>query len=117
MAQILGYQSYANLVVQDLMALDTTRVQQFINDMQRRLTPLAERELARLKDLKEQEFASSGWQYDGKFYLWDQRYYKRLLFETEYQVDELQVSEYFSLERTVEGMLRIFEDLMGFVFI
>lgn len=81
------------------------------------LNPLAERELARLKELKDREFASCGLENDGKFYIWDHKYYARLLFETEYQVDEQKVSEYFSLDSTVDGMLRIFESVMGFVFI
>jgi metallopeptidase MepB len=37
--------------------------------------------------------------------------------ETEYSIDETKVAEYFPLQTTVAGMLRIFEEIFGFVFV
>jgi metallopeptidase MepB len=37
--------------------------------------------------------------------------------ENEYSINEQKVAEYFSLLPTIEGMLKIFEDLFGLVFV
>ena len=116
-ASVLGFQSYADLAAQDKMANNTVRVQEFIDDLRQGLMPLAARELERLNQLKAEELTSRGLENDGKFYVWDYKYYARLLFDTEYQVDEREISEYFSVDKTVDGMLRIYESVMGFVFI
>jgi metallopeptidase MepB len=37
--------------------------------------------------------------------------------ENEYSIDEQKIAEYFPLQSTIEGMLQIFEELFGLVFI
>ena len=45
------------------------------------------------------------------------RYYDRLLLEESYQLDAQKIAEYFPLQSTIDGMLHIFEQLFGLVFV
>jgi metallopeptidase MepB len=54
---------------------------------------------------------------DGNYYLWDSRFYNRLMVENEFSLDEQEITDYFPLQSTIEGMLNIFEELFGFVFV
>ena len=40
-----------------------------------------------------------------------------MMVEKEYSIDEQKIAEYFPLQSTIEGMLNIFEELFGFVFV
>ena len=40
-----------------------------------------------------------------------------MMVEKEFSIDEQKIAEYFPLQSTVEGMLKIFEELFGFVFV
>jgi hypothetical protein len=72
-----------------------------------------------LKDIKAADLKSRGLQAsnDGNYYLWDHRFYNRLMVEQEFSIDEQKIAEYFPLQSTIEGMLGIFEELFGFVFV
>jgi metallopeptidase MepB len=37
--------------------------------------------------------------------------------EQEFSIDEQKIAEYFPLQSTVDGMLGIFKDLFGFIFV
>jgi len=45
------------------------------------------------------------------------RYYDRLLLEQKYQLDAQKIAEYFPLDHTINGMLKIFESLFGLEFV
>lgn len=45
------------------------------------------------------------------------RYYDRLLLEQEYQLDAQKIAEYFPLSTTIEGMMKIFEEIFGLEFV
>jgi thimet oligopeptidase len=49
---------------------------------------------------------------DGVNY-WDWRYYHNLQMKNEYAVDQSEVSKYFPLDRTLDGMFRITQDMFG----
>lgn len=117
MARLLGYKNYSSLTLIDRMAKSTHVVTQFLDDLRLRLTPEAQKELDHLKNLKAKDCKIYNIPNDHNYYQWDHKYYTRLLTETEYQVDELQVSEYFPLDATIAGMLNIFTSVMGFIFI
>lgn len=72
-----------------------------------------------MKEIKAADLKSRGMEAtnDGNYYLWDARYYNRLMVEQEFSIDEQKIAEYFPLQSTIEGMLGIFESLFGFVFV
>ncbi|KAI5289207.1 hypothetical protein KEM52_000864, partial [Ascosphaera acerosa] len=118
-ARLLGYPDHAVFKLEDKMAKTPERVNSFLADLRERLTPQAKTELAKLKHLKAEDLKARGLQEqdDGHYYLWDHRFYDRLLVERDYAVDHEQISEYFPIQTTIRGMLEIFEQLFGLQFV
>ncbi|KAK7956377.1 uncharacterized protein PG986_005599 [Apiospora aurea] len=116
-ARMLGYPNHAALRIEDKMAKTTDTVNTFLSDLRQRLTAGGEKERKHLLELKKKDEESRGLKPDGKYYLWDHRYYDRMMIEQEYSIDETKIAEYFPLQNTVKGMLKIFEELFGLAFV
>ncbi|KAK8028319.1 peptidase family M3 [Apiospora marii] len=116
-ARMLGYPNHAALRIEDKMAKTTDTVNTFLSDLRQRLTAGGEKERKHLLELKKKDEESRGLKPDGKYYLWDHRYYDRMMIEQEYSIDETKIAEYFPLSNTVKGMLKIFEELFGLAFV
>jgi metallopeptidase MepB len=100
------------------MAKTPETVNEFLNDLRTQLTPGGAGEVKHLSEIKKKDLNARGLEttYDGNYYLWDSRFYNRMMVEQECSIDEQQIAEYFPLQSTIEGMLKIFEELFGFVF-
>ncbi|TPX15951.1 uncharacterized protein E0L32_000285 [Thyridium curvatum] len=116
-ARLLGYPNHAAFKIEDKMAKTTKTVDDFLGDLRVRLAPGGVKEIAHLRELKKADVESRGEKFDGDYFLWDHRFYDRLMIEKEYSIDENKIAEYFPLRSTVAGMLKIFEQLFGFVFV
>jgi metallopeptidase MepB len=116
-ARLLGYNNHAEYVIKDKMAKTPDTVFEFLYDLQAKLKPIAEKQAAKLLELKEADHKDRGLEFDGRLYNWDYPFYDTKLLEEEYQVDELKISEYFPVDSTLDKMLGIFSDLFGFVFV
>lgn len=101
------------------MAKNPKTVLDFLGDLRSQLTPGGKKETQHLLKIKQEDMKSRGVeaQYDGNYYLWDHKFYDRLMIEQEYTVDENKISEYFPITKTIEGMLSIFERLFGLAFV
>lgn len=118
-ARLLGYRSHAQFKIEDKMAKATEVVDEFLGDLRTRLAPGGKTEIAKLLDLKKQDLKDRGITdaNESKYFLWDHRFYDRLLLEKEYSLDQQKIAEYFPLSTTIQGMLKIFEEIFGLVFI
>ncbi|KAI9828496.1 MAG: hypothetical protein M1826_006033 [Phylliscum demangeonii] len=118
-ARLLGYPNHATFRIEDKMAKTPKTVDDFLGDLRSRLTPAGKSEVEKLRDFKKKDLQARGEEssFDGHYYLWDHRFYDRMMVEQEYSVDQQQIAEYFSLHTTVEGMLHIFEQLFGLGFV
>jgi len=118
-ARILGYKNHAEFRIEDKMAKIPKTVDDFLGDLRTRLTPGGEKEIQQLQALKKEDLKSrgDGSSDDGHYYLWDHRYYDRLMLERDYSLDQQKIAEYFPLQTTIRGMLQIFEELFGLVFV
>lgn len=115
-AHLLGYQNHAAFCIEDKMAKTPETVNSFLRDLWSRLKPGGFREIEKLKQFKKMDTDSRGDSSDGFYFLWDHRFYDRLMREVEYSLDEQKLSEYFPLQSTLQGILHIFEQLFGLVF-
>ena len=115
-ARLLGYPNHAAFRIEDKMAKTPEAVNDFLNDLRTRLTEGGDAEIETLKSLKRQDLESRGEKSDDHYYLWDHRFYDRLMEEKDYSLDRQLIAEFFPLQSTVEGMLNIFEELFGLVF-
>ncbi len=118
-ARLLGYPNHAAFRIEEKMAKTPKTVDDFLGDLRSRLTAGGTSEIQTLKDLKEQDLKGRGDEktFDGHYYLWDHRFYDRLLLQKDYSLDQQTIAEYFPLQTTIVGMLQIFEKLFGLVFV
>jgi metallopeptidase MepB len=116
-ARLLGYPNHATFRVEDKMVKTPRVVDTFLEDLRSRLADAGRQEIETLKELKRADLAARGEPFDGRYYLWDHRFYDRLLLEKEYSLDQRLLAEYFPLQSTIRGMLQIFEQLFGLVFV
>jgi metallopeptidase MepB len=118
-ARLLGYPNHAAFRIEDKMAKTPKTVTDFLSDLRTQLTPGGAKEVEHLKELKKDDLKARGLEAtnDGEYYLWDHRFYDRMVREKEYSIDENEVANYFPLSSTVVGMLNIFERLFGLVFV
>lgn len=116
-ARLLGYPNHAAFRVEDKMAKTPETVNNFLGDLRSRLAAGGEKEIKSLLEVKKADLESRGESFDGRYYLWDHRFYDRLLLEKHYSLDQQQIAEYFPLQTTIEGMLKIFEELFGLEFV
>ncbi|KAE9363181.1 putative Saccharolysin [Stipitochalara longipes BDJ] len=118
-ARLLGYPDHASFRIEDKMAKTPKTVNDFLGDLRIQLAPGGKKEVEHLLELKKEDLKSRGLEHedDGNYYLWDSRFYNRMMVEKEFSIDEQEIAEYFPLQSTIQGMLHIFEELFGFVFI
>jgi metallopeptidase MepB len=118
-ARLLGYPDHASFRIEEKMAKTPKTVLDFLGDLKEQLTSGGAKEVAHLLEIKNEDLKTRNMDHeiDGNYYLWDTRFYDRMMVEREYSIDENKIAEYFPLQSTIEGMLSIFEELMGFVFV
>ncbi|KAJ5414662.1 Saccharolysin [Penicillium cosmopolitanum] len=112
-ARLLGYPSHAAFRIEDKMAKTPETVNKFLGDLRSRLTAGGKSEINTLMELKKSLDPKS----DGQYYLWDHRFYDRLMLERDFSLDQQLIAEYFPLQTTIQGMLKIFEELFGLEFV
>lgn len=116
-ARMLGYPDHATLRLEDKMAKKPETTNEFLSDLRTRLAAGGEREKERLLQLKNKDEEARGLKPDGNYYLWDHRFYDRMLIEQDYSIDENKIAEYFPIQNAIEGMFKIFEELFGLAFV
>ncbi|KAL8969043.1 MAG: hypothetical protein Q9183_002184 [Haloplaca sp. 2 TL-2023] len=118
-ARLLGYPNHAAFVIEDKMAKTTKTVDDFLGDLRKRLTKGGESEKKTLTELKKSDLQERGEEktFDGHYFLWDNRFYDRLMLEKDFSLDQEKLAEYFPLQNTIRGMLEIFEQLFGLAFV
>ncbi|KAK4184252.1 metallopeptidase [Podospora australis] len=115
-ARLLGYNSHAELVLEDKMAGSTENVYSFLEDLKSKLLPAAEQEMKRYRDAKRRDIEEKGEEWDGRLYSWDQAFYGRIMTEYGDGVDHDKVAEYFPLEPTLKKVMQIYEEFFGLEF-
>ncbi|KAG6151211.1 hypothetical protein E4U11_007972, partial [Claviceps purpurea] len=116
-ARLIGYPDHASLIISEKMAKSPERVNEFLGDLRKRLAPGGVKESEHLLEYKKKFCQERGAPFDGNLNLWDVSFYSRIMKETEYSIDENEVSQYFPVQSTYQGMIKIFEQIFGFVFV
>ncbi|KAI8322072.1 zincin [Martensiomyces pterosporus] len=114
-AQLLGYSTHAEFVLEASMAKTPQAVLEFEGDLRERLSVLADREIREIEDLKKADRASAGQQFDGLFG-WDYRYYSNLLKERKHNISDEEVKQYFPMKEVTRGVLDIYQKMLGLRF-
>ena len=108
-ANLLGYKSHAHFVLEERMAQNPNKVQDFLDDLLTKAKPAAEREFAEMA-----KFAKK----DGieELQKWDSAYYSEKLKQQLFAIDDEQLKPYFKLENVLDGAFTIAKKLFGLKF-
>jgi peptidyl-dipeptidase Dcp len=109
-AQLLGYDTHANFVLEERMAKSPTNVDKFLNELLDKAKPAAVKEFENL-----QNFAK---ELDGIETLqkWDSAYYSEKLKQKLFSLDDEQLKPYFKLENVIDGAFSVANKLFGLRF-
>lgn len=75
-----------------------------------------EQELRYILELKRRECEEMGRTFDGQIHAWDMPYYMNQVEQVKFAVDKDKLIEYFPLEMVTQGLLSIYQDLLGLTF-
>jgi peptidyl-dipeptidase Dcp len=109
-ANLLGYDSHADFVLEERMAKSPTAVLDFLESLLEKAKPKAEKEV--------QEVADFAKKLDGLDQLnrWDFGYYSELLKKEKYALDDELLRPYFKLENVINGVFLTAGKLFGITF-
>lgn len=109
-ANLLGYKSHADFVLEERMAQSPTEVMGFLQDLLEKAKPKAIKDLQELK-----EFAKKS---DGlsEIKKWDFSYYSEQLKKEKYAIDDELLRPYFQLEKVIDGVFTTAGKLYGIKF-
>jgi len=108
--KLLGYQKYADFVLEERMAKSPGSVLTFLNELMEKAKPQARKEIEELE-----AFAKKLDNID-RLEKWDFGYYAEKLKKEKYAVDDELLRPYFELERTVKGVFTTAGRLFGLQF-
>ena len=109
-ANLLGYKSHAEFVLEERMAESPEKVRTFLNDLLVKAKPAAQKEFAELT-----AFAK---ELDGMDHLekWDGAYYAEKLKQKLFNLDDEKLKPYFELDKVLNGAFTIAGKLYGISF-
>jgi len=110
LARAVGFRSYAHLDLDDQMAKKPERVQQFIAELAAKASTKEAQEYRYFTDNLPEGVTLTA---DKKIKPWDRAYivaqYKKKFFD----VDEHEIAAYFPMEKTIKGLMSIYEQFMN----
>lgn len=109
-AQLLGYKSFADYIIDDNMAKTPENVNDFLMKLWKPALPMAKREVTDMQKIIDRE--------GGKFKLqpWDWWYYAEKVRKEKYDLDDSALRPYFSLDNVRDGMFQVAGKLYGVTF-
>jgi len=109
-ANLLGYETHSNFVLEERMAKTPETVKSFLNELLEKAKPAAQKEFKNLE-----QFAKD---LDGinRLEKWDSAYYSEKLKQNLFSLDDEQLKPYFKLENVINGAFRVAQKLFGLNF-
>ncbi len=107
LAELLGFDSYADKSLATKMANSTTQVTSFLRDLAARSKPQAEQELAEVQAYAESVFGIS------ELAAWDIPFYSEKLKQEKYAISDEILRPYFPENKVVHGLFEVVNRLYG----
>ncbi|MPZ46201.1 MAG: oligopeptidase A [Betaproteobacteria bacterium] len=107
LAELLGFENYAQYSLEPKMAKSPAEVLEFLHDLGRRAKPFAERDLEELKAFARAELGLDSLQ------AWDVPYASERLRIARYAFSDQEVKQYFPEDQVLNGLFGLVERLYG----
>ena len=107
LAQLLGFQNYAEYSLATKMARDPAQVLDFLRELTDRARPVAQRELDELRAFAREQYGVDGLE------LWDVPYYSEKLRHYRYELSQETLRPYFPLPQVLQGLFAVVRRLYG----
>ncbi|MDT0540579.1 M3 family metallopeptidase [Croceitalea sp. P059] len=109
-ANLLGYKTHADFVLEERMAEKPEKVISFLNELQEKAKPAAIKEFKQLEDFAKELDGI------GQLEKWDNSYYSEKLKQKLFSLDDELLKPYFKLENVIDGVFKVAEKLFGLQF-
>jgi peptidyl-dipeptidase Dcp len=109
-AHVMGFDSYADFVIDNNMAKTPEKVNEFLMKLWNAALPIAKKEVKEMQKIIDRE--------GGNFKLksWDWWYYSEKLRKEKFDLDENELKPYFQLSNVRDGMFHVANQLYGITF-
>ncbi len=108
-AQLLGYKTHADFVLEERMAGNPEKVQEFLDDLLVKALPAAKREYKILQDFAKNDGVEN-------LQIWDSTYYSEKLKKQQFDLNDELLKPYFQLEKVTQGAFEIATKLYDLYF-
>lgn len=109
-AQLLGYDCFADYVLKHRMASDVEHVYQLFNNLLEAYTPTAIEEVKEVEEIAKEDLG------DQEMMPWDFGYYSHKLQMKKYNLDSEMLRPYFQLDKVINGVFGLANRLYGITF-
>lgn len=109
-AQLLGYHSFADFVLEERMAKSPVKVNEFLNELLVKAKPYAEKEISELRQLAKTDGIEQMESYDHAFYA-------EKLRKQKFDLNDEELKPYFELEKVQEAVFSLAKKLFGLDFV
>ena len=111
LAQLLGFETYADYVLRHRMASNTENVYKLLNDLIEAYKPTAEKEVKEVEALAKKLEGK-----DFEMKPWDFGFYSHKLQMEKYNLDAEMLRPYFQLDKVIDGVFGLANKLYGITF-
>lgn len=108
-ARLLGYENYAQYVLEERMAQSPDKVSSFLHELLDKATPFAQNEIAELQALAKTDGIEEMQSYDHSFYA-------EKLRKQKFDLNDEELKPFFQLEKVQEAVFTLAEKLFGLTF-
>ncbi len=108
-AYLLGYDTWADFQTETRMSGSEKAVRDFLYDLEARLQPKFDAEIAELQKLKAAETGDA----DAIIHGWDVRYYQDKLMKERFSIDTEALRVFFPYANTLDGMFQVYSLIFG----
>ncbi len=109
-AKLLGYNTHADFVLEERMAMSPKKVMDFLDELLAKARPHADKDIQRMKNLAKELDGITDLQ------SYDTAYYSEILKKRELAIDDEMLRPYFKLENVVDGVFKVAGLLYGLKF-
>ena len=111
-ARLLGFEKYPDYVLPQRMAKNYETLEAFLKDLQKQVTPLAQKEMQQYLALKKEMTGVESQTLN----IWELPYWANQYKKQKYAVDDEKIKEYFPAQKVIDGMFGTFGPLFGLTF-